>query len=85
MSLFLFFIPTSLSAIFINLKQKNINVKLAIIISTFGVIGSVIGSCISEKISSEMLRKCFAVFVFVIALHETYELYKEYKRNQKNT
>jgi len=44
-------------------KQKNINVKLAIIISTFGVIGSVIGSCISEKISSEMLRKCFAVFV----------------------
>lgn len=81
----IFFIPTSLSAIFINLKQKNINVKLAIIISTFGVIGSVIGSCISEKISSEMLRKCFAVFVFVIALHETYELYKEYKRNQKNT
>ena len=81
----IFFIPTSLSAIFINLKQKNINVKLAIIISTFGVIGSVIGSCISEKISSEMLRKCFAVFFFVIALHETYELYKEYKRNQKNT
>lgn len=81
----IFFIPTSLSAIFINLKQKNINVKLAIIISTFGVIGSVIGSCISEKISSEMLRKCFAVFVFVIALHETYELYKEYKRKQKNT
>lgn len=80
-----FFIPTSLSAIFVNLKQKNVNLKIALSISIFGIIGSVIGSLISEKISSEMLRKCFAIFVFAIALREGYGLYKEYKSKQKNT
>lgn len=80
-----FFIPTSLSAIFVNLKQKNVNLKIALSISIFGIIGSVIGSRISEKISSEMLRKCFAIFVFAIALREEYGLYKEYKSKQKNT
>lgn len=80
-----FFIPTSLAAIMINIKQKNVNLKIATIISIFGIVGSIIGSIISEKISSDLLRKWFAVFVFIIALHEVYELYKGYKRNRKNT
>lgn len=80
-----FFIPTSLSAIFINLKQKNVNLKIAMMISFFGILGSVLGSLISEKISSEMLRRCFAIFVLLIAFHEVYELYKGYKRKKKNT
>lgn len=79
-----FFVPTSLAAIIINLKQKNVNLKIAVIISIFGIIGSMIGSIISEKVSSDMLRKWFAIFVFIIALHEVYELYKEYKKNRKN-
>jgi len=80
-----FFIPTSLAAIMINVKQKNINLKVAILISIFGVIGAIIGAIISEKVSSETLRKWFAIFVFIIALHEVYVLYKEYKRKGKNT
>lgn len=80
-----FFIPTSLAAIIINIKQKNVNLKIATIISIFGIVGSIIGSIISEKISSDLLRKWFAIFVFIIALHEVYELYKGYKRNRKNT
>lgn len=79
-----FFIPTSLAAIMINLKQKNVNLKIAVIISIFGIMGSIIGSIISERISSDLLRKWFAIFVFMIALHEVYELYKEYKKNRKN-
>lgn len=80
-----FFIPTSLAAIMINIKQKNVNLKIAGIISVFGIMGSIIGSIISERVSSDLLRKWFAVFIFVIALHEVYELYKEYKRKPKNT
>lgn len=79
-----FFVPTSLAAIIINLKQKNVNLKIAVIISIFGIMGSIIGSIISERISSDLLRKWFAIFVFMIALHEVYELYKEYKKNRKN-
>lgn len=74
-----FFIPTAISAIIINLKQKNINIKLAIVISIFGIIGAIVGAIISDSIPSSSLRKYFAIFILIIALHEIYELYKQYK------
>lgn len=79
-----FFIPTAIAAILTNLKQKNIDLKLAINISLFGIIGAIIGSIISNNISSQNLKKYFAIFILIIALHEIYELYKEYKRKRKN-
>lgn len=78
-----FFIPTSLAAIMINLKQKNVNLKVAIIISFFGIIGAMIGAVISENITSEKLRKYFAIFILFIDFHEVYKLYKEYKNKTK--
>lgn len=79
-----FFIPTSLAAIITNLKQKNVNIKLAITISFFGIIGAIIGAILSNSISSKNLKKYFAIFILIIAIHEIYELYKEYKNNKKN-
>lgn len=80
-----FFIPTSLAAIVINIKQKNVDFKLAVNISIFGILGSIIGVLISEKISSAHLRKYFAVFILIIAIHEIYKLYKEYRTARKKT
>lgn len=80
-----FFIPTSIAAILINLKQKNIDLKLGIKISIFGIIGAVIGAIIADKIPSNNLRKYFAIFILIIALHEIYALYKEYKYNKNKT
>lgn len=80
-----FFIPTSLAAIIINIKQKNVNLKLAIIISIFGIIGAIIGAIISENISSPHLRKYFAIFILIIAIHEIYKIYKEYIIERKKT
>lgn len=79
----IFFIPTSLAAIVINLKQKNVDLKLAFIISIFGIIGAIIGAIVSENLSSENLRKYFAMFIMLIAFYEVYKLYKEYKTNKK--
>ena len=79
----IFFIPTSLAAIIINLKQKNVDLKLAFTISIFGIIGAIIGAIVSENLSSENLRKYFAMFIMLIAFYEVYKLYKEYKRNKK--
>lgn len=81
----IFFIPTSLAAIFINFKQKNIDLKVATVISIFGVIGAVFGSLISKNISSNNLKKCFAIFILFIALHEIYKLYIEYRNKLKKT
>ncbi len=80
-----FFIPTSLAAIAINIKQKNVDFKLAVNISIFGILGSIIGVLISEKIPSAHLKKYFAVFILIIAIHEIYKLYKEYRIARKKT
>lgn len=79
-----FFIPTAIAAIIMNLRHKNIDIKLAINISFFGIIGAIVGAIISNNINSVNLRKYFAIFIFIIALHEVYELYKEYKNKRKN-
>ena len=75
----IFFIPTSIASILTNIKQKNIDFKLAKTILIFGIIGTKIGAIISQKISSNVLKKYFAIFILIIALHEIYEIYKEYK------
>ena len=79
-----FFIPTSISSIVMNIKQKNIDFKLARSISIFGVIGAIIGANISKNINSILLRKVFAIFILVIAIYEIYRLYKENKSKIKN-
>lgn len=79
-----FFIPTSLAAIVTNLKNKNIDIKVTKVVSVFGIIGAIIGSVISNNISSNNLKKYFAIFLLIIAIYEIYRLYKEYKNKRKN-
>ena len=85
----LYFIPTAISAIIVNYRDKNIDLKLAKEISIFGIIGAVIGAMISVNIDVEKLRKLFGIFLVIIAIHEIYTLLKEYKhykkRNNKNS
>lgn len=78
-----FFIPTALSAIIINIRHKNIDKHVTFYVSCFGIIGSVLGAVISKCLSSEKLKKYFAIFILTIAIHEIYVLYKEYNRNKK--
>ena len=82
----IFFIPTSIAAIYVNIKEKNINFKIAKIIIFFGIIGAIIGAIISQKIDVKILKKLFGIFLAVIAIHEIYIIVKEYiiKRNRDN-
>ena len=79
----IFFIPTALIAIFINLKRKNIGLKLSVIITFLGIIGAIIGSEIAFRISDEMLRKIFLSFLSIITIYEIYVYFKKYILNQK--
>lgn len=85
----IYFIPTAISAIFVNYKEKNIDISLAKTISIMGVIGAIIGAIISINLDVEKLRKFYGVFLLVIAIHEIYTLFKEYKicinRNTKSS
>lgn len=82
----IFFIPTSISAILVSLKNKKVNIKLAIIISMCGVIGAIIGAQIAIKTDVSKLRRYFGYFLAIIAIHEIYTLIKEYiiQKNRNN-
>lgn len=78
----IYFIPTAISAIFVNYKEKNIQLSLAKTISVTGVIGAVIGAVISINLDVQKLRKFYGIFLLVIAIHEIYTLIKEYKKHR---
>ena len=80
----IFFIPTSIIAILVNLKNKNIYLKSAIIISIFGILGAIIGANISINMDVKILKKTFGIFLAIIAIHEIYTIVKLYK-NEKIT
>lgn len=80
----IYFIPTAISAIIVNSRNKKIDIKLAILISAYGAIGAIIGALISINIDVQKLKKLFGIFLAIIAIHEIYTLFKEYKLNKKS-
>ena len=80
----LFFIPTALASIVVNIKNKNIKKDTAGIIIFFGIIGAIIGSIIAVKIDMKILRKFFGFFLIIMAIWEIYELIKSYIKSKKD-
>lgn len=78
----IYFIPTAISAVLVNYKNKNIDLKLAFTISLWGIIGAVIGSVISVNTEVNTLRKYFGIFLLIIAINEIYMLLKN--KNKKS-
>lgn len=79
-----FFVPTCIISIIVNLKNKNIQKNTAIIVSIFGIIGAVIGAKISVGINVKDLRKFFGYFLIIIAIFEFFSLIKSYIKNKKD-
>lgn len=79
----IFFIPTSIAAICVNIKKKKINFKISKVIIFWGIIGAVIGAMITQNIDVKLLKKIFGIFLIIIAIHEIYVMIKTY-RIQKN-
>lgn len=63
-------IPMTIAALFIHIKNKNVEFNLVIPIAIFGVVAAIGGSLLAEYLNSEILRKAFGVFLFFIGLLE---------------
>ena len=80
----IFFIPTSIVAIIINMKNKNIDIKLAVFISVFGVLGAIIGANIAVAIQVKTLKIIFGIFLLIVAIYEIYTMYTQKNMYKKN-
>lgn len=77
----IFFVPTAITAILVNLRQRNINLKIGIPICLWGVIGAFIGAIISMQMNMKTLRKFFGGFIILIAIYQTCMYIKSKKRH----
>lgn len=78
----IFFIPTALCSVIVNSKNKLVKYKLAFQVMIYGIIGTIIGSIISNKLNKIFLRKIFGIILLLIAIMEMYNFYKMYIKKE---
>lgn len=66
----LVFIPMSLFALIIHIKNKLVDFKVGIPIVISGVIFSVLGSYLASILSNGLLQKIFAVFLLIVGINQ---------------
>lgn len=78
-----FFIPTSIIAIIVNLKQKLIDIKTGSVLIITGIMGAIGGAILAQHMDATNLKKYFGIFLGVIAIYEIYTMIKQYILKRK--
>ena len=63
-------IPMTIAALFIHIRNKNVEFSLVLPIAILGIVSAMGGSLLAEYLNSAVLRKCFGMFLFFIGLLE---------------
>jgi uncharacterized membrane protein YfcA len=77
----LYFIPTAIVALIIHIKNKRIDIKLALPIIIFGLVGAYFGSRLAIRLEGDILRRCFSIFLIIMGVHELFRKAGENNRN----
>lgn len=68
----IYFIPTSIAAIWVYWKNKNLDKKVALKIIPISIAFAILGSYIASKIESKNLKKYFGIFLLAIGVYEIF-------------
>ncbi len=66
----LYFLPTAAVSLIIHIKNKNVEIKTALIVGISGVLGAICGSLLAVRLSGGLLGKLFGIFLFGIGIYE---------------
>ena len=66
----LFFIPITVIAVILHIKNKLIDVKTAAVCSIIGIPAVLAGFYLAQSIDNSLLRKGFAVFIIIAGLKD---------------
>ncbi len=67
-----YFIPTAVAALIMHIKNKNIDIKIALWVGLSGVFGATGGALLAGALGDNVLRKMFGVFLLFIGIYEIY-------------
>lgn len=76
-----YFIPTAVTALITHQKKGNLNWKIAKPLAVLGLAGAAAGAFLAVSLESELLRKIFGGFLFLMGLSEIFK--KEKKKGEK--
>ena len=79
----IFFIPTAIIAIFVHIKNQNIDKEVSKRLFFTTVLGSGIGAFLTTFIVSENLKKYFGFFLLAVGIYEIITTFKEHKKEKK--
>ena len=79
----IFFIPTSIVSIYMNVKKKTIDYEISKPVIFLGIIGAICGSFVSFKIDNKNMKKYFGIFLIIIAFLEICTFFKKYRLYKK--
>ena len=65
-----YFIPTAIVSLIVHIRNKNIDIKTALITGSFGLLGAVAGAFITGYIGDNVLRRFFGIFLFGVGVYE---------------
>ncbi|MBQ4145569.1 MAG: sulfite exporter TauE/SafE family protein [Clostridia bacterium] len=65
-----YFLPTAIVSLIVHIKNKNVEIKTALIIGLSGLIGAMGGALLAIKLDGDLLRRMFGVFLFFIGVYE---------------
>ena len=68
----LFFIPISITALIIHIKNKLIDYKVALWAIIGGGVGVFMGNFAAEKLGNDILGKAFGIFLLFLGIRELY-------------
>lgn len=74
-----YFLPTAIIALIIHIKNKNADLKTAVIIGVCGIAGAIVGSLFAMRIDNNILRRMFGIFLLLIGLREVWKGIKSFK------
>lgn len=78
----IYFIPTAITALITHQKKGNLDWKMAKPLAVMGLAGAAAGAFLAVSLESELLRKIFGGFLFLMGLSEIFK--KEKKKGEKN-
>lgn len=79
----LVFLPMSIVALVIHMKNKLVDFKVGLIIMASGIVTSVLGSILALNLSNEVLQKFFGGFLLLVGLWQIIETIINIRKSKK--
>ena len=79
----LVFIPMSLFALFVHIKNKLVDFKVGIPIIVIGIVFSLGGSFIANTLTNGFLKRLFGIFLLGVGINQMYQTIKNCKKTKE--